>query len=70
MSLETKERNIYHSNSNLLTICQLMTVMPPVEDRRPVLCYRPVVGAVDSVLSPQDVVLFACPVDDEDDDVL
>ena len=47
-----------------------MTVMPPVEDRRPVLCYRPVVGAVDSVLSPQDVVLFACPVDEDDDDVL
>ena len=45
-----------------------MTVMPPVEDRRPVLCYRPVVGAVDSVLSPQDVVLFACPVDEDDDD--
>ena len=54
------------SNFNLLTICDVIILMPPVEDGRAVLRYRPVV-AVDSLLSPHHPALLTCPVDQEDD---
>ena len=51
----------------LLTIRYLVMVRPAIEDCRPVLCYRPVAVAVDSlVLSPQHSVLFARSVDREE----
>ena len=56
---------------SLLTIRYLVMVGPAIEDCRPVLGYRPVAGAVDSlVLSPQHSVLFARSADREKVDVV
>ena len=44
----------------LLTIRYLVMVRPAIEDCRPMLCYRPIAVAIDSLmLSPQHSILFA-----------